>query len=369
MITEPIFKRGTDGKIRTWQVEVEGPAYRVIAGILGGTLVTSKWKTAKPKNIGKKNETTPEQQAQLEATADHTAKLKREYRREMWELDFVPDGPMLAETYGNPKKPIDFSKGVWSQPKLDGIRSMKNQKFGATTRELQPHLNCGHLMEALKPLLDMYPGVELDGELYNHDLKDDFNEISRLVRKEKLTAEQKARVESTLQYHVYDLPSLRAPFGARTEMLKAMLEQLNHPMIIYVPTEKVESQDQLDAAYARDIANGYEGQMVRLNGEYEFDSRSDFLLKRKEFITEEFPLIAIEAGEGNWGGMAKRTIVSLPNGKTCETGMRGSQEFAKQLLIDRANYKQATVRYFGYTPDGKLRFPVAIDFHQESRVD
>jgi DNA ligase-1 len=370
MITEPIFKRGTDGKIRTWQVEVEGPAYRVIAGIKDGNLVTSKWKTAKPKNIGKKNETTPEEQAQLEATAEHTGKLKREYRRTIPELDFVPNGPMLALSYDDLKAPLDFRKGVYSQPKLDGIRSMKNQKFGATTRELQPHANCGHLMAALKPLFDKHPGIEFDGELYNHAHHDNFNEISRLVRKEKLTTEQKAKVESTLQYHVYDLPSDRDAFGGRTARLKQLIEGLNHPMIIYVPTEKVENQEQLDAANAKNIAAGYEGQMVRVDdGSYEFDSRSWSLLKRKGFVTAEFDLISIDEGEGNWGGVAKSTTIKLPNGQTCDTGMRGDEDFCRQLLMDRANYKQATVRYFGYTPAGKLRFPVAIDFHHEKRVD
>jgi hypothetical protein len=30
---------------------------------------------------------------------------------------------------------------------------------------------------------------------------------------------------------------------------------------------------------------------------------------------------------------------------------------------------EATIRYFGETPDGMLRFPVAIDFHQNARAD
>src|SRR4051812_15938443 len=117
MITTEIFKRGSDGKIRSWQVEVDGPAYRVIAGIKGGKLVESKWKTAKPKNVGKVNATTPEQQAALEASAEETKKLKREYRRTIPELEFVPNGPMLAETWDDFKKDVPYKDGVWSQPK------------------------------------------------------------------------------------------------------------------------------------------------------------------------------------------------------------------------------------------------------------
>ena len=336
MITESIFKRGTDGKVRTWQVEVEGPAYRVIAGIKDGNLVTSKWKTAKPKNVGKKNETTPEQQAQLEAVADRVGKLKREYRCTIPELEFVPNGPMLALSYDDLKVPLDFRKGVYSQPKLDGIRSMKNQRLGATTRELQPHLNCGHLMDALKPLFDMHPGIEFDGELYNHRFHDDFNAIIRLVRKEKLTAEQKAKVASTLQYHVYDLPSDGEAFGGRTARLKQMIEGLNHPMIIYVPTEKIEDQEQLDAANAKNIAGGYEGQMVRVDdGGYEFDSRSWSLLKRKGFVTAEFELLSIDEGEGNWSGGAKSITVQASERPDLRLRHAWRRGLCRQLLIDQ----------------------------------
>jgi DNA ligase-1 len=369
MITTEIFKRGTDGKIRSWQVEVEGPAYRVIAGIKGGKLVTSEWKTAKPKNIGKKNETSPEQQAQLEAAADEAGKLKREYRRTIPELDSVPDGPMLAADYAKRKGSLNFAAGVYSQPKLDGIRALMQKRLGATTRELQPHHQASHLMAALEPLFQKYPGVEFDGELYNHDYREDFNGLVSLIRSQEVTDEERAKIQSVVQFHVYDLPSAD-PFSVRSERLMAMVAELNHPMIVYVPTVKAETQDILDALNMEYVDEGYEGQMVRIDGvEYEFDVRSKSLYKRKDFVTEEFPLLSIESGEGNWGGVAKKTTVQLPNGKTTDTGLRGSKDFARQLLIDRAKYTQATIRHFGYTADGKLRFPVAIDFHEGARVD
>lgn len=370
MKSEVILKRDTQGKIRTWQYEVEGDKYRIIAGLQGGNPAVSKWKTAKPKNVGKKNETTPVQQALIEAQNEETGKLKREYRRTIQELEFVPYAPMLADNYDDLKEPLNFVKGVYSQPKLDGIRSYKSIRFGATTRELQPHVNCGHLMQALAPLFDKYDGIQFDGELYNHDHHDDFNKISSLVRREKLSAEQKAQVESTLQYHVYDLPSDGDAFGGRTARLKQLIEDLNHPMIIYVPTVKVENQDHLDQLNSQYVVNGYEGQIVRIDlGSYEHDVRSKSLLKRKGFVTEEFDLADIEAGEGNWEGIAKRVILDLPNGQQCEGGLRGDMDFARQLLADREKYKKVTVRHFGYTPAGKLRHAVAIDFHEQGRID
>jgi DNA ligase-1 len=366
MISSPIYKRGTDGKLRTWQYEVEDHRYRTIAGIQGGSLVTSAWTHAEPRNAGKANYTTAYEQAAIEAAAEEKKKLKREYRRTIAELDSVSQGPMLADTYkGNLKWP------VFSQPKLDGIRALIS-KDGAFTRELQPHFNVAHIMLALKPLFERYPDLILDGELYNHTLKDNFNRICQLVRKQTVTDAQRADIEQLVQFHVYDLADAKEPFGARVLAMEALSREVSPGAIAFVPTHKVSSQDALDALNARYTSQGYEGQMVRLDAPYEFDTRSKTLLKRKEFSTAEFPVVRIEEGEGNWAGHAKRIVIRLKNGAECGAGMRGSQEFACDLLDNwnaRAHPMEATIRYFGETPDGMLRFPVAIDFHQNARAD
>lgn len=44
-------------------------------------------------------------------------------------------------------------------------------------------------------------------------------------------------------------------------------------------------------------------------------------------------------------------------------GIKGSWVYAKDLLDNRLDLigKQATIRHFGVTPDGSLRFPICID--------
>ena len=372
-ISDPIFKRGTDGKIRQWNFIVEGNKWAVLSGLMGGTPTQSKWTTAKPKNVGKSNATTAEQQAMAEGVAKREEKLRSEYRANIADLDSVPRGPMLAATYaGN----LDFAKGVWCQPKLDGIRALITSS-GALTRSLQPHTNVGHIMKMLQPVFDMYPAMTIDGELYNHDHKDNFNKLIRMVRKVDLDADLKREVETTLQNHIYDAISPGSPtseaivqcFGERVRVLHT-LEQLfkDHPIIKIVPTSQCGSQAFLDSMNGDYLTWGYEGQMIRLDTPYEWDTRSKGLLKRKEFITEEFQLLRIEEGEGNWSGMAKRIVFLLPDGRECGAGMRGDQEFAKELLHRRPVPSQVTIRYFNLTPDGVPRFPVATDFHN-GRVD
>lgn len=369
ILSEVIFKRDTAGKIRTWQYEVDGDKYRTIAGIQGGNLVTSGWTKCEPKNTGRSNATTAEQQAVSEAEADLGKKLKREYRKTIAELNAVPVGPMLAHDYAKLKKPLEFP--VYSQPKLDGIRAIIN-RHGAFSRELQPHFNAEHILEALAPVFAKYPDIVFDGEFYNHDYKDDFNGLVSIIRKQKASPEQKAKARSVVQYHVYDLPS-GAPFSERNAALQEIALKFElgvdaKDSVQIVLTKREPSQEDLDISNGQYTEAGYEGQMVRLDASYDFDTRSKSLLKRKEFKSAEFPVVRIEEGNGNWAGYAKRIIVQLPNGQECGAGMRGNQDFAKELLT-RPMPKQATIRYFGETPDGMLRFPVAIDFHQESRVD
>jgi hypothetical protein len=363
MLSTPIYKRDTAGKLRTWQYEVDGEKYRTIAGIQGGNLVTSAWTTCSAKNAGKSNYTTAYAQAHIEGQAEQAKKLKREYRATIAELDYVRQGPMLAATY---KGGLKFP--VFSQPKLDGIRALIS-KAGAFTREMQPHFNVDHILKELAPLFAADPDLILDGELYNHHLKDNFNKICQLVRKQTVTLAQADEINQFVQFHVYDIPSAsgNAPFGARAIMMKTVSQYItdSRSPIRFVPTAKVSSQDDLDDLNSQYTSQGYEGQMVRLNAPYEFDTRSKTLLKRKEFDTKEFKLLKVEEGEGNWAGYAKRIEFELEDGRACGGGIRGARDEMKALLhntlYDAPTH--VTVRYFKRTPDGMPRFPVAIDFH------
>lgn len=361
-----LYSKDSRKAIRTWQFEVEGNKWRSISGLIDGKKVVSSWTVCQGKNIGRANETTPEEQAQAEATADFNKRVDREYRKTIPELDFVPISPMLAQDYKKQKKIL---LPVLSQPKLDGIRALITRN-GAYSREYKEHLNVEHIMEALAPVFKEFPDVELDGELYNHDLKDDFNTITSIVRKKNVTAKDRERARELIQFHCYDTVN-ESGFDQRYMDVAHMLQFCNDS-IQTVETSWAYDQDELDNLFAGYIQRGYEGQMVRLpKGEYESDKRSKLLLKRKTFVTEEFKLLAIEEGEGNWAGYAKTCKVLLPDGRTNDSGMRGNQAFALEKLVHKDKYIgfPVTVRYFGYTPDGKLRFPVIIDWHPNGRVD
>mgnify|MGYP000170633230 CR=1 FL=1 len=146
----------------------------------------------------------------------------------------------------------------------------------------------------------------------------------------------------------------------------------NNDYVKIVKTDYCESQDQLDALYSEYMEQGYEGQMVRNDATYD-NKRSKNLLKRKEFKTEEFDVIQVLEGKGNWSGYAKRFVLRDKEGKDFGSGVRGQQAQLKELweMLNTAKGMPnwATCRYFDLTPDGVPRFPVIIDYGYGTRQD
>ena len=79
--------------------------------------------------------------------------------------------PMLAHKYDDSR--VDWSKPVYIQPKLDGVRCLFT-KDGAYSRTGKKFMNLRHIEMTLKSFFDKNPDVTLDGELYNHKLKNDL---------------------------------------------------------------------------------------------------------------------------------------------------------------------------------------------------
>ena len=403
-----LYKRTTVGKIQEWTIEVVGDKYRTISGQQDGKKITNNWTTCYPKNVGKANATTGELQAQNEASAKHQKKVESGYRHSISNIDkkkfYVP---MLAKDFKDKNRQkevmgeIDESgvgAPVFSQPKLDGIRCIAMRE-GLFTRSGKKITACPHISVALEDFFEKYPNAVLDGELYNHKYKDDFNKIIHLVRKQNLTEEHLAESKRMIQYHIYDAPVIGKdnPFrkgGAytekdsvsdRTSVLDAQFANLgldkscrifrrkfkngrshqgltleDNPLVI-VETTEIHGREQLDRCYEDYVEAGYEGQMIRLDGPYE-NKRSSKLLKRKEFIDEEYTILGYEEGEGNREGTIKHFKFKNKDGRDFNSNVKGTFEYLTGLLekADSLIGKEATIKYFNLTPDGVPRFPYVI---------
>lgn len=361
MQKEKLYKRDNTGSIRVWWAEVNQGRYRLHSGQLDGKIITSDWTICEAKNAGRSNGTTPAEQARSEVDSLYTKKKKRGYTEDPKAIDQVKKaliGVMLAHDYNDHSHKLEYPK-VYCQPKLDGIRCIARYD-GLWTRKGEKILTVPHIAEKLVPLCAQYDYV-FDGELYNHDLKDDFNEIASLVRRQKSDEKQRAKVHNVVQYHIYDLIDHRHLFNDRSQILHDAFKyrNLDYNFFKRVKTKKCNDEEELDLMYAKYIEDGYEGQMVRMDAPYEF-KRTASLLKRKEFIDEEFEIRGMVEGKGNRSGMVGAIGFRTREDKDFSAALMGTDEYRRQVWKNRVSYigLDATVKYFHKTPDGVPRFPV-----------
>ena len=364
-----LYKRDSKGEIREWFGEVgnDGTTYgwRSTAGLETGKKVTSGWKIVEQKNVGKANETSLESQSELEMFAEFNKKRERGYFETIEDIDkFTKIKPMLAAKYEDVKINFEGNR-YYSQPKLDGIRCIARAD-GLWSRAGKEIISVPHIHKALEDFFEKHPEAVLDGELYNHDLRENFNKITSLVRKTKPSESDLEESAQLVQYHVYDLISSNQIFSKRIDEVCLIDFDV---CIQIVQTLEITNQEHLDRNYGAYIEDGYEGQMIRLDDVYQQNKRSKFLLKRKEFLTDEFKVIGVEEGKGNWLGHIKRFVLELPDGTQFGAGVRGTQEVMKEMFLNKEKPDWATLRYFTPTPDGIPRFPVVIDWGLNKRED
>ena len=84
--------------------------------------------------------------------------------------------------------------------------------------------------------------------------------------------------------------------------------------------------------------------------------RTENLLKYKDFYDAEYEIVCFTEGKGNWAGAAKSVTLKGGDGDIFKAGIKGSMEYAKQLLIDKDSYvgKMATIRYQELTSKNKV---------------
>ena len=346
-----LFKRAVTGKILEWEVEVKDGCYRTISGYTDGLKVTSEWTCCEAKNVGKKNATTAEEQAEAEAQAMHRKRIEMGSFTDISNIDkptFFK--PMLANDYNDYKDKIEFP--IYSQPKLDGVRCIVKAD-GMWTRNGKRILSAPHIFNALRPLFEANPFLILDGELY---AQAEFNKIISCVRKSKPTAEDLRISAGCIEYWIYDIPSVDGEYKLRYyELCKMQLPSC----CILLPTDSAHSHDEINELYADYVGAGYEGQMLRTNTPYEC-KRTKALLKHKSFVDAEFEIKGVVEGKGNMSGKVGKLQFHI-DGKLFEAGVNGDWEYLEQLLKrDDLVGKTATVKYFELTEDGIPRFPKVV---------
>jgi DNA ligase 1 len=381
-----LFKKTSTGAIQEWQVFVDTPNMipTIINrfGQVGGKIQLSHEQVLSGKNTGRANATTALEQAEAQAKSRWEKQLKKGYVQSIEDAqagktdDVIEGGifPILAHKYHEQGHKIKFP--ALAQPKLDGHRCTSQYDgrniydnnvvtmWSRTRKQIKtiPHIvkcleNCG--------LADRF-----DGELYNHEYKENFEDLTSLI-----TPDEPQEGYENIQYHVYDLALPNLTNYERYLILESWRSKFEGSPVHIVETRIVNSKEELMQAYEDFMEQGYEGAIVRnFDGKYVY-KRSYDLQKVKVFDDDEFRIVGIKVGtKGTMAGKAvficerTREDQQLPAGVTFDCKLKGELEKLKEYADDPTKVigKIVTVQYQGYTRKNKKpRFPVALRF----RVD
>jgi len=366
-----LYKKTSTGADQCWEIRVEGNKIITKFGQVGGKIQETEPTVCEGKNVGRANATTPEEQAVLEAEAQHTKKLKKDYvltldaARKGEVSDLVEGGvsPMLAHKYSEHGDKIVWPAFV--QPKLDGHRCIamtdKDGRCTLWSRTRKQINSVPHIVKALEACMD--PGLVWDGELYTHSYRDKFEKLTHFIRQSE--PEDGCEI---VQYHVYDKAQATEYFSARYDDVRIVLcrEPIDSPLKL-VETLEVEDEDAMMVAFEHFLALGYEGAIVRnANGLY-VNKRSYDLQKVKTFLDTDYQITGVIEGKGKMAGHGI-FVCKTKDGTEFKAKMKGDHDALMKYYAHPGRYigKQLTVKYQGLTAKSQVpRFPVALRVRED----
>ena len=268
--------------------------------------------------------------------------------------------PMLA--YAVSSKPIPYEKLLYIQPKFDGVRCViqyDNSQVTAYSRTGKEWKNIDHIRFNLKSFFQFNPNVVLDGELYNHDLNNDFEKIISLVRKTKPTDEDRLESSKMVQFHCYDVINMKANFNfsVRNEWIKMNVPE-NH-CVRHVETHEIHAEKYALQHHEINLKNGYEGSILRLNEPYQ-TKRSHNLRKFKDFHDSEATLTGWVEGKGKRIGTIGKFTAIDDEGNEFGMPVMDKFEYLQENFKKMQKWvgKTATFTYFERTKANSYRHPL-----------
>ena len=356
-----LYKTSTsNGKVTQWQIWVEGSVIHTESGYVGQKLTSTSDPIYKGKNIGRSNETTPEEQAELEAASKYQKYLDRGYA--------TKDGPskkdevifpMLAHEWDKHQHKVSYP--VIVQPKLDGVRMIASYGKSFMSRRGKTLAVPKQVQDDLR---EIFGDLIVDGELYNHEYRSEFSKIISATR----TVKGEAENLHLIQYHIYDIVT-DASYEDRRELIKERMYGYTGSSLVRVKSFNCGELDEVERRYDKLLEAGYEGAMIRVpNSTYQIDKRSYGLLKYKPVYSGEFKIVGIVEGRGRLKGHVGTFTCEMNDqyGKrTFETVLKGSgvTEFLKEAFTKHSLWKDKlmVVEHLGLTDaEKKPRHPRGV---------
>ena len=282
--------------------------------------------------------------------------------------------PMLAHPVGGFERITeeDWQEGLYSQPKLDGVRCLIQAEqihthlpgieVKAYSRTGKEWKNIDHILAELRPFFQKHPDVVLDGELYNHDLRDNFEKIISLVRKTKPTDEDRVESAEKVQFHCYDIVNKDWHFEDRSMFIQQNFSYYGDyqcDSVKAVDHGLVFNTEEVEVAHEEFLDRGYEGSILRKNENYEC-KRSWTLMKVKDFSDAEAEIIDWVEGKGKRKGTIGKFQAVDTDGNEFGMPVMDNFSYLQENFKKMQGWvgKTATFTYFERTKKGSYRHPL-----------
>lgn len=411
-----LFSTTKNGTVMQWKTWCEDDVVHKTYGYKHtGKFRDSIQTTSTPKNVGKVNETTAEEQAKLDCEAGWIKQLDKGYSVDGDDEDAVEflnrvleakekNGgnnhgimksrsnvsekktkktaaiflPMLAGKYEDEMKPrkgkrrvrtFEYSAGSCAQPKLDGVRCVARIVDGEVqllSRKGKQIVFLDHIREDITKLLKRNEDIILDGEVYCHE--PDLENSSANARFELITgAARSVRKEAhpdeaQMQYWVFDMVDLKKTWAERRRALKELFKGKEFDSLRLVETRKVSCEQEMQECMKEWVGEGYEGIILRdENLMYTPKLRSRLLLKHKLFEDCEYEVVDIEKSVGGTEDGAAIFCLKTETGALFTCRPTGTIESRRRMFKKKHKWigQLVNVKHQGRGLDGTPRFPTS----------
>ena len=343
-----LYKTNKNKSIQQWSITVEGPVFTCIYGQLGGKL-QSQSTTCTSHNIGRSNETTPEQQAQLEADALIAKKLKSGYSYDQSGPTTV-QLPMKVKCYQDQLNNVKFP--CISTPKLNGVNAIFKRVDGTLTiysRGGEVYPSIPHIEPEVLTIMNLIESNELNGELYIHG--EHLQDIQSAVKKPK-------ELSKRLEFAIFDVADSTEMYALRRSTLEALdnMDTIQWNHVAFLVGVFCKSHEDIETHYNQCMSSKLEGTVIKnLDGLYQHNVRSSDQFKYKKVQSKEFLITSFELDKN------KLPVFVLK----CDTGTfkakpKGTKEYWSKFNPSEYINHWATVEFETYSRDKIPLKPIFI---------
>ncbi len=368
-----LYKKDSTGKVRRWTITIEDDGSKHILktshGVVGGAVVEDKGTNIPAGKAGR----TLAEQSKLQFDSKVNKKIDDGYTTNTTGIGVLASKmvkAMLAHNYE--KHGHKIALPAIAQPKLDGVRCLAqvlpNGDVSLVSRNNKPFPEMPGIRAAIKAV-GLPEGTILDGELYSTTLgatpAENFQKVVGLTRRAKLKPQDIADSKE-VSLNIFDLIQSdddAMPFVNRWKLANSYAKKDKSGRLTMVPNFLVKTKQDIDNLLAQNLADGYEGVMIRDPKSPYQGRRSYYLQKYKKFDDEEFEVVGFQEGQGNDIGTVI-WVCKTPQGKTFTVRPMGTRAEKKKMFQNAQDYigEMLTVKFQDYTVAGIPRFPVGVTF-------